>query len=283
MQLWTLRCMYLYELTFLFVYIYIHTHTHTGVELLNRKEILKSRDITLATKVRVVKAMVFLVVMYGCESWTIKKAESWRIDFFFFWNVVLEKTLESPLDCKEIQPVHLKGDQSWVFIGRTDVEAQASNTLTIWSEKLTHWKRPCCWEREKAGGEGDDRGQDGWMHHRLNGHESSRLREMVKDREAWHAAVHEIAKSDTMSKWTTTKCVHAQLLQSCPTLCSRMNSSPPGSCVHGILQERILEWAAMPSSRGSAQPKDGTHVCYVPCIGRWVLYHEHHLRSPVVD
>ena len=67
--------MYLYELTFLFVYIYIHTHTHTGVELLNRKEILKSRDITLSTKVRLVKAMVFPVVMYGYESWTVKKAE----------------------------------------------------------------------------------------------------------------------------------------------------------------------------------------------------------------
>ena len=67
--------MYLYELTFLFVYIYIHTHTHTGVELLNRKEILKSRDITLPTKVRLVEAMVFPVVTYGCESWTVKKAE----------------------------------------------------------------------------------------------------------------------------------------------------------------------------------------------------------------
>ena len=81
--------------------------------------ILKSRDITLTTKVRLVKAMVFSVVMYGCESWTVKKAECRRID-----AVVLEKTLESPLDCKEIQPVHSEGDQSWVFIGRTDAEAE---------------------------------------------------------------------------------------------------------------------------------------------------------------
>ena len=64
--------------------------------------------------------MVFPVVMYGCESWTVKKAESWRIDAF---ELVLEKTLKSPLDCKEIQPIHPKGDQSWVSIGRTDAEA----------------------------------------------------------------------------------------------------------------------------------------------------------------
>ena len=80
---------------------------------------LKSRDITLSTKVHLVKTMVFPVVMYGCESWTIKKAEHQRLDAF-----ELEKTLESPLDCKEIQPVHPKGNQSWVFIGRTDAEAE---------------------------------------------------------------------------------------------------------------------------------------------------------------
>ena len=87
----------------------------------NLNSVLKSRDITLP-KVCLVKAMVFSVVMYGCESWTIKKAEHRRIDAFE--TVVLEKTLESPLDCKEIQPVHPKGDQSWVFIGKTDVEAK---------------------------------------------------------------------------------------------------------------------------------------------------------------
>ena len=73
--------------------------------------------------------------------------------------MVLEKILVSPLDCKEIQPVHPKGDQSWVFIGGTDVEA---NTLATWCEELTPWKRPWCWERLRAGGEGDDRGWDGW-------------------------------------------------------------------------------------------------------------------------
>ena len=84
---------------------------------------IKSRDITLPTKVCLVKAMVFPVVMYGCESWTIKKAEHQNPDAF--WTVVLEKTFESPLDCKEIQPVNPKGNQSWIFIGRTDAEAEA--------------------------------------------------------------------------------------------------------------------------------------------------------------
>ena len=90
--------------------------------MINLDSILKSTDITLSSKVRLVKAMVFPVVMFGCESWTIKKAEHRRIDAFEL--LVLEKTLESPLDCKEIQPVHSKGDQSWVFIGRTDAKAE---------------------------------------------------------------------------------------------------------------------------------------------------------------
>ena len=88
----------------------------------NLDSILKSRDIIMSTKVHLVKAMVFPGVMYGCESWTIKKAERRRIDAF--GTVVLEKTLESPFGCKEIQPVHPKGDQSWVFIGGTDAEAE---------------------------------------------------------------------------------------------------------------------------------------------------------------
>ena len=93
----------------------------------NLDSILKSRDITLPTKVRLVKAMVFPVVMYGCENWTVKKAECQRIDAFKLW--VLEKTLESLLDCKEIQPVHSEGDQPWVFFGRNDAKAE---TPVLW-------------------------------------------------------------------------------------------------------------------------------------------------------
>ena len=92
----------------------------------NLDSILQTRVITLSTKVHLVKAMIYPVVMYGSESWTIKKAEPNEL---MLLNVVLEKTLESPLDCKMIQPVHPKGDQSWVFIGRTDVEAE---TPIIW-------------------------------------------------------------------------------------------------------------------------------------------------------
>ena len=97
------------------------------IEVITCDGILKSRDITLPTKVCLVKAMVFPVVMYGCESRTTKKAEHRKIDAFEL--VVLEKTIESPLDCKEIQPVHPKGDQSWVFIGKSDVEVE---TPILW-------------------------------------------------------------------------------------------------------------------------------------------------------
>ena len=92
----------------------------------NLDNILKSRDIILPTKVQLVKAMVFPVVMYGCESWKIKKSECRRIDAF---ELQCWRRLESPMDCKEIQPVHPNGDQSWVFIGRTDVEAE---TPILW-------------------------------------------------------------------------------------------------------------------------------------------------------
>ena len=94
----------------------------------NIDSILKSRDITLPTKVCLAKAIVFPVVMYGCESWTIKKAERRRKDAFELW-CLFEKTLESPLDCKEIQPVHSKGDQAWDFFGRNDAKAE---TPVLW-------------------------------------------------------------------------------------------------------------------------------------------------------
>ena len=137
----------------------------------NLDSILKSRNISLPTKVHLVKAMAFPVVMYGCESWNIKKAENWC-----FWTVVLEKTLETPLDRKEIQPVHPKGDQSRVFIGRTDVEAEtpifwppdAKLAASIGQLQLAtsippHWN----WGQEEKGTTEDE--MVGW-HHWLNGH-----------------------------------------------------------------------------------------------------------------
>ena len=111
--------------------------------------------------------MVFPVVMYGCDRWTIKKAEHQRIDAFELW--CRRRLLRVPLDCKDIQLVHPEGNQSWVFIGRSDVDwkiwcwSWSSNTLATWFEELTHLKTPWCWERLKVGGEGDNRGWDGWM------------------------------------------------------------------------------------------------------------------------
>ena len=134
----------------------------------NTDSILKSRDITLPTAVRLVKAMVFPVVMYGCESWT---EESWAPKNWCFWTVVLEKTLESPLDCKEIQPVHPKGDQAWMFTGRTDAEAE---TPILWPLHVKSWltgKDPDAgrdWGQEEKRTTEDE--MAGW-HHWLDGHE----------------------------------------------------------------------------------------------------------------
>ena len=94
--------------------------------------------------------------------WELDYKGRWMLKNWCFWTVVLEKTLESPLDCKEIQPVHPKGDRSWVFIGRIDAEAE-TRVLCPPDEELTHLKRPWCWDGLKVGGEGDDRGWDGWM------------------------------------------------------------------------------------------------------------------------
>ena len=123
----------------------------------NLNSILKSRDIILSTKVHLVKAMVFPVVTYGCESWTIKKAECRRIDAFeLCWRRLLRvpwtarRSNQSIL--KEISPGCSLKDWCWSW---------NSNTLATWFEELTHWKRPWCWERLRAGGEEDDRGWDG--------------------------------------------------------------------------------------------------------------------------
>ena len=130
----------------------------------NLDSILKSRDITLPTKVHLDKAMVFPIVMYESGSWTIKKTEC-------FWTVVLKKTLESHLDCKEIQPVHPKGNQSWVFIGRTDVEAE---TQIFWPPDVKSW---FIWKDPDVGKdwgqEEKERTEDEMVrwHHQLNGHE----------------------------------------------------------------------------------------------------------------
>ena len=136
----------------------------------NLDSIFKSRDITLPTKVHLVKAMVFPVVVYGCESWTVKKAERWRIDAFEL--LVLEKTLESPLDCKEVQPVHSEGDQAWNFFGRNDAKDE---TPVLWPPHAKSWligkdsDAGRDWGQEEKGMTEDE--MAGW-HHWLDGCES---------------------------------------------------------------------------------------------------------------
>ena len=169
----------------------------------HRQHIKKQRHYFL-TNVHPVKTMIFPVVMYGCKSWTIKKAECFLYrKNWCFWTVVLEKTLETPLDCKEIQPVYSKGDQSWVFIGRTDVRAE---TPILWppdAKSWLSWKDPDAgkdWGQEEKG-----RQRIRWLDGTTDSVDMGlgELWELVMDREAWRAVVHGITKSRTqLSDWT---------------------------------------------------------------------------------
>ena len=138
---------------------------------------MKNQDITLPTKIRIVKSMVFPVLIYGCESRTIKKAEHQKN--WCFWTVMLEKTLESLLDSKEIKPVHPKWNQSRIFTGRTDAEAEAPilwppDAKNLLIRRLWCWKD---WRLEEKGMTGDE--MVGW-HHQLDAHE---FEQILGDRE----------------------------------------------------------------------------------------------------
>ena len=163
----------------------------------NLDSILKSRDITLPTKVHLVKAMVFPVVMYGCESWTIKKAECQWIDAFELW---CWRLLRVPWTARKFNQYIVKNINPGCLLEGLMLKLKLQY-LATWCEELTHLKRPWCWERLRAGTERDDRGWNGWMDSAdvsLN-----KPWEIVKNRAVWHAAVLGVIESD-MTYWTTT-------------------------------------------------------------------------------
>ena len=169
---------------------------------MNWDSILKNRVITLLTKVCILKAMVLPVVTYRCESWTTNKAECWRI---YVFKLVLEKTLESPLDCKEIKPVNPTGNQPWLFIGRTDAEAEAEAPI-LWppdAKSRLIGKDPDAgkgWGKKKGTTEDE---MVGW-HHWLNGHGSEPTRgdsEGQGGQACWRSWGRQ--ESDTNEDWTT--------------------------------------------------------------------------------
>ena len=252
--------------------------------------------------------------------WKLDCEESWVPKNWCFWTVVLEKTLESPLDCKEVQAVHHKGDQSRVFFGRSDAKAE---TPVLWPPhaELTHWKRLWCWEELGAGGEGDDREWDGWMASltwwtwvSVNSRRwwwtgrPGVLRFMGSQR-VRHDRVTDLIWSDWSWKLINVFCYYNFCLiqyfyHDCVLICSFMSNSlqSPWTVAHqatlsiAIIQARMLEWVAIPSSRGSSQSGALSQVSHISRLifstqysnqgllhCRWILYQLRYQGRPYHD
>ena len=198
----------------------------------NLSSILKSRDITLSTKVHLVKDMVFPVVMYGCESWIIKKSKHQRTDAFELW--CWRRLFEHPLDSKEIQPVNPKGNQSWIFIGRTDAEAEAPILWPPDAKNRLIGKDPDAvkdWRQEEKGVTEDEMVG---LHHRLDGYEFEQALG-VDDGEGTLESCSPWGCKEFKQDWATEL---------------NWTVARQSSLSIGILQARILVWVAMSSSRG---------------------------------
>ena len=204
----------------------------------NLDSVFKSRDITLPTKVRLVKAMVFLVAMYGCESWTMRKDEHRRIDAFELWSWR-----------RLVRVLGLQGDPTSPFWRRSALGflwkewcySWDSSTLATSWEELAHWKRLWCWEGLGAGEEGDDRGWDGWM------------ASLTRGTRVW---------VNSGSWWWTVR----------PGVLWFMGSQRVGHDWTTELSWTELNWT-ISSSRGSSLPRNQTWVSCISCTDRWILYH----------